>query len=787
MKIDFNRINAIFAAAAKENRFFLFEHEVYHILDKVGIKTPKFIFVDKGQKVREENLSLFQKKILVVKVAAPFIVHKTDVGGIQFAECDAKKLNKVCQSMLESVPQRFQDWVRKYPGSESLKKLSIKKIEAGIKGFLICEMVEYDKTGFGTELLMGLRNNRDFGPAATIGVGGVEIEYLSERIKEGKAVSIASPHILFKKDIPHILEPLAIYDKLVGHVRGKKALLTKEELVETYYRFLKLSAYYSPYKTDHPFVIEELEVNPFVAQNKKLIALDGMCRFSFNQNVPKRRRYENIKYLLKPESIGIIGVSEKMNVGHHILNNILKGGFYNWNVYIVKPGAKEIEGCKCVPTIKDLPKTVDLFVITVAADQVYDVLKDLIQHEKARSAIIIAGGLGEKKGTQSMEEEIKLLLKKGVIDGKITPVVNGGNCLGIYSSPGRYDTTFVPEYKLPRTTGRKTNLVYLSQSGAFMISRMSKLPNIEPLYAVSIGNQIDLTVSDYMNYLKEDDEAKVFGVYMEGFLPADGLAFAQAACSIVRQEGKMIVLYKAGRTPEGREATASHTASVAGDYSVSKAILEEAGVIVADSIFDFENYVKNLSFLAHKVIHGNRIAIISNAGFECVTMADNLKDDLEFKLAQLSPKTVTRITKALEKQGIQRLQDVHNPLDTTPVASDEVFVECLEAMLDDNHVDCAIVSPVPMTPAMQTLVPGRFHEENLYHPKGIVMRLIDLFSNTEKPFVVNIDAGDLFKPMVDSLEQAGVPTFRRSDVAVKFLRKYINNRLKIRDQYGYDT
>jgi hypothetical protein len=50
--------------------------------------------------------------------------------------------------------------------------------------------------------------------------------------------------------------------------------------------------------------------------------------------------------------------------------------------------------------------------------------------------------------------------------------------------------------------------------------------------------------------------------------------------------------------------------------------------------------------------------------------------------------------------------------------------------------------------------------------------------------VVNIDAGDIFKPMVDCLEQAGVPTFRRSDIAVQFLRKYINNRLKIRKKYA---
>jgi acyl-CoA synthetase (NDP forming) len=783
MKINFEKINYVFQQAEKEDRNFLLEHEVYHILREVGIKTPRCLFVKKGQEVIEKDLKDFRKYALVVKVVNPYIVHKTDVGGIQFVDRSATKINKACQTMSETIPRKFHDWVKKFPDANTKKRWTLKNIEQEIRGFLICEMAEYDKTGFGTELLMGLRNSREFGPIATMGVGGVEIEYLSERIKEGKAVSIGSPHILFKKDIMRILEPLAVYDKLVGKVRGKEALITTDELVETYFRFLQLGAYFSPYRFDHPYVIEEAEVNPFVVQNKKLIALDGLCRFSKDHGKSRKRRFENIEYLLKPRTIGIIGVSEKMNVGHIILNNILKQGFPNWNVYVVKSGMEEIEGCRCVPRIRDLPLAVDLFVITVAAEQNYEVIRDLIRYGKARSAIIIAGGLGEKKGTQDLEEEIKALLHKSIQKDKLTPVVNGGNCLGIFSKPGKYDTTFVPDYKLPRVSGRKSNLVYLSQSGAFMISRMSKLPNIEPLYAISIGNQIDLTVSDYLNHFKDDEEAKVFGVYVEGFLPADGLAFAEAACQIVKQEGKMIVLYKAGRTPEGRQATASHTASVAGDYHVAKAICEEAGVIVADSIFDFENYVKNLSFLADKEIRGNRIALISNAGFECVTMADNLKNDQEFVLAPLTQKTLKMISGLLEKKGIHRLQDVRNPLDTTPVADDEVFADCVLAMLEDKNVECAIVSPVPMTPSMQTLVPSRFHEENVYHPKSIVMRLIDVFHKTDKPFVVNIDAGDIFTPMVDCLEQAGVPTFRRSDVAVKFLRKYINNRLKIRKQY----
>jgi acyl-CoA synthetase (NDP forming) len=783
MKVNHENIQRVFQNAEKEGRNFLLEHEVYQILRETHIRTPQCLFVRKRQKVAEKDLRVFDKAQLVLKIVAPIIVHKTDVGGVQFVENDVRAINKACKRMFETVPQKFHDWMKKFSPQSKKNHSSLEGIDEEIRGILICRKVDYDRTGFGTELLLGIENSREFGPIVTMGIGGVEIEYLSERIKEGKAISISSAYLLEKKDILRILEPLAVYDKLIGKVRGKEALITTDELIETYLRFQQLGAYYSPYEIDHSYVIEELEVNPFVAQDKKLIALDGMCRFSKNHQEIKMRRFWDIQYLLKPRSIGIIGVSEKMNVGHIILNNILKEGFPSWNIFVVKPGLEEMEGCSCVPTVSELPKTVDLFILAVGAEQSHEVMKELIENEKARSAIIIAGGIGEKKGTQVLEEKIKELLEQNSQEGKLTPIVNGGNCLGIYSKPGKYDTTFVPDYKLPRITGRKTNLVYLSQSGAFMISRMSKLPNVEPLYAISIGNQIDLTVSDYLKYFKGDEEAKVFSIYMEGFLPADGLALAKAARDIVKEEGKMIVLYKAGRTLEGREATASHTASVAGDYNICRSVLEEVGVIVADTIFEFENYVKNLSFLAHKVIRGNRIGLISNAGFECVTMADNLKNDLEFELATLSPKTVKRLSELLKTSGIHHLQDVRNPLDTTPVADDAVFAECVLAMLEDKNVDCAVVSPVPMTPSMQTLVPERFHEENLYHPKSIVMRLIDIFHKTDKPFVVNVDAGDIFKPMVDCLEQAGVPTFKRSDVAVKFLRKYINNRLKIRLQY----
>ncbi|MCK5641455.1 MAG: acetate--CoA ligase family protein, partial [Gammaproteobacteria bacterium] len=334
MKINFDKINDVFRSAEKQGRNYLFEHEVYQILKIAGIKTPRCLFVKKGQRVLPKELESFKGDRLVVKVVAPVIVHKTDVGGIQFVRDNLREINSTCTKMLNTIPGKYQEWIKDFPETETKKTLSLQDIKNEIKGFLICEAVDYDKSGFGTELLMGIRNSREFGPIVTMGVGGVEIESLSERLREGKAVSIASPHILQKKDISRVLEPLAVYDKLVGKVRGKEALMTKEELTDTYYRFLQLAAYYSPHKTKHPYVIEDAEVNPFVVQRKKLIALDGLCRFSVHHKELKKRRFQEIGHLLKPKSIAIIGVSEKMNVGHIILNNILKEGFNNWDVYV---------------------------------------------------------------------------------------------------------------------------------------------------------------------------------------------------------------------------------------------------------------------------------------------------------------------------------------------------------------------------------------------------------------------------------------------------------------------
>jgi acyl-CoA synthetase (NDP forming) len=782
MRTDWKKVHRILETAERDGRDFLLEPEVYEVLEEAGIPVPRHVFVPAGQAVGRKDLTGLGTGAVVLKVVSPLIIHKSDVGGVVFVKPDAAAVNKACASMLRTVPPRYVAWEKKVrvPGAAGGPS-SPKAVRASIRGFLVAEKVAFDNIGFGSEILLGLRNSRDFGPVLTMGSGGLDVEYMNERLREGRAVAIASAHLLTGGKVRGLLEPLTFYGKLASEFRGRKALVSPKVLTETLLRFRDLAAAFSAFSADSPYVLEEAEVNPLVVRRGRLVALDGVCRFSREKASLAARPIAAIGPLLKPASIGIIGVSEKMNIGRIILKNTLKNGFPAEHVVVVKPGLSSIDGCLCVPSVEAMPGTVDLFVLTLAADQCYDVMKDLVEHGKARSVILIAGGMGEKAGGASIEEKIRGLLREGRRSAKTTPVVNGGNCLGIASKPGRYDTTFIPEHKLPRPKSARSDMALISQSGAFMICRMSKLPEVEPLYAVSLGNQLDLTASDYLTFLKDDPGVKLYAVYMEGFKPGDGLAFARAVGEL-SASGRTVLVYKAGRSPEGRAATSSHTASVAGDYGVFRAVLEQAGAIVAGDISEFESFMKGLAFLEGRKVRGRRVGLISNAGFECVVLADNLKNGAGLDLVTFTPETQKRIVDILHPLGIDRLQDVHNPLDVTPVADDAVFVECARAILEDPGVDCAVVSNVPMTPAQNTLAPGEGHREDLARPGSFAMRLIELVRSTDKPIVVNIDAGELYTPLAGCLESAGIPVFRRADEAVRFLRTYVGHMSRIAEK-----
>ncbi|MGE5358447.1 MAG: acetate--CoA ligase family protein [Bacteroidales bacterium] len=777
-QIDWAPIDQLFERARAAGRNVLLETEGSDLLEALGFTLPRRVFIPsdalangrdpsaldpEGTSVLNpvgtsalnpvgQGFSLGKFNLpgdrVVVKVISPEILHKSDVGGV-----------KIVANTPTAIAQTIADMDSSFAGQQ-------------VAGYMVGEFIPYDR-GLGHELLLGLRWTEDFGAVVTFGPGGIYTEFLSANFRPGRNVAIFSPEIEDDGGIEQTIDRVAVMNLVTGKLRGQPAKIQARAVVPAVSRFMALARRYMP------GTISECEINPLVVTDHGLVALDILVKLTDVRTSGRPdvrtspRPVHKLKNLLEPRSAAIIGVSEKLNPGHIILNNLIREGFERSRIAVIKPGSETLEGCRCYPDVQSLPERVDLFVLAVSAAQAPDVVADVIEQQKAESLIVSPGGLEEKKGTEHLTSRMRQALALARESEWQGPLINGGNCLGIRSLPGHYDTMFIPEHKLPVPGGPVSPIAFISQSGAFAISRMSKLP-LNPKYAITCGNQMDVTIGDYLAYLKDDPEIAVFAVYVEGFATLDGRQFLNAAADIAAS-GRTVILYRAGRTAAGAQASASHTASIAGDYAVTRALAQSAGVVVAESLRDYEDLIKLFTWLGGKAVGGWRLGAISNAGFECVAIADNLGS---FVLPTFDEWTSGRLEATFKQARIDSVVDVHNPLDLTPMAGDAPYEDAVRAVIDASNIDAAIVGCVPLTPAMNTLPAGRAHTEDQSREDSFVNRMIRLKAASIKPWVAVVDAGKVYDPLVAMLEANQVPVFREADRALRLFNLYCAARMK---------
>jgi len=783
--IDYEAIESILALAHGDGRRNLYEHECYRLLAATGAEAaPANRLIPRGSSPTSADLEGILGDKVVLKIVSPDITHKTEARGVRIVAREIGAVEAAHDLMLREVPEVYAAWLERHEGEipEALAGLHGRDLQERLRdrivGVLLCRFLEPDARGFATELFVGLRATTEFGPILSAGFGGVEMEILARETRPGAAVAIAPTGLVDGNQFLELFRRTLSYQRLSGEMRGARRLVTDDILSECFQAFIDLANRFSEVTPDARFHLTELEVNPFSIVGGHIAPLDGVCSFRPARPAREPRPIRKIEHLLRPRSTAIIGVSAKgMNMGRIILANMLAAGTDPASTWVVRPDTDTIDGVPCVPSIAALPTKVDLLVVAVGADQVPAVLDELLDHDRAHSVILIPGGLGEKEGSQDLAARLASRITEAHRSGDGGPVFIGGNSLGVISHPGRYDTMFIPESKLPKSRGdHRRKVCFISQSGAFIIANLSRMPWLDPAYALSIGNQIDLTAADILDFTKDDPEIDVFAIYMEGFRPGDGLAFARAVRATV-DLGKTVVFYKAGRTSEGRSATAGHTASVAGDYAVCEAAVTEAGGFVANDFGDFSDLLRLSVRLHGKAIAGDRVLVMSNAGFEAVGMADSLGDDRSrLRLATLSPAVHLELENALGRNRLAGLVDVKNPFDVTPMANDEAYAEMVASALGDPAVDAVVAGIVPLTPAMQTLSDRDGSGESVEAATSIASRLVEIAAGTTKPVVAVIDSGTRFDAMERVLEDGGVPVFRAADRAMRALRRYLNPR-----------
>jgi acyl-CoA synthetase (NDP forming) len=681
---------------------------------------------------------------LVVKVASEQILHRSDVGGVV-----------VVPNARGAVEHAIGD-------------IAIRVAPTPVTGYTVHEFIPHSDAP-GAQLLLGLRWTDDFGPVVTLGPGGVLTEFLSRELGKGRGAAILAPGLTRPERLAELLGRKAITRLVTGEVRGGPRRLSPADLAGIVARLLDFAA--SPAAAS----LREFEINPLVVTDRGPTALDVLATLRDPSTAEPARPIAKLRSLLEPRCIALIGVSDAMNPGRIILQNLLREGFPSERLTVVKPGANDIDGVRCVPEVAALPEPADLLVLCVAAAQTPQTLEEVVRHRAAESVIVIPGGLGERAGSEDLERRVHDTLWSARETDWQGPVVNGANCLGVRSVPGHYDTMFIPKYKLPWPTGSPGPVAIISQSGALAVAKSSKLARLNPRYVVSVGNQTDLTVGDYLTYLKDDADVEVFACYVEGFRPLDGRRWLEAAAEITAT-GRSVVLYRGGRTPAGALASASHTAAIAGDYAVTRELADAAGVVIADSLADFEDLIRLCTMLRDKRVGGWQLGAVSNAGFECVAVADSLG---RFRLASFTEATSTRLANLLESRRLAPVVAVGNPVDLTPIMDDEPYETAVRAVLDDSQVDVAVVGCVPLTGALHTLSRADDHAEDVRDARSIASRLATRFRESDKAWVAVVDGGAQYDAMAAQLEDDGVPTFRTADRALRVFEAYCASRLSL--------
>ncbi|BAL25195.1 CoA-binding protein [Azoarcus sp. KH32C] len=631
----------------------------------------------------------------------------------------------------------------------------------------------------GVDLRITLENTREFGMVLTAGMGGLDGALDRTNFRKDRAAVSAAVELTDAADFLRLFRRTLAYQKMAVAAERAGRRPADPVLEFCFGLMLGLGHEYSAQNPQAEFVIRHLELDAVQFAKKPTV---GAACVEFAKPAAARlpRPAYKIDKLIHPQSIGIVGVSASgMNFGRIILKNLMGSGYAKEKLTIIRPGETEIDGVRCVESLRALPAKLDLLIVAVPSDAVYELVDEIIETDAVESVMLIPGGLGET--AKSREPAAALAARINAAHGKPGggPIFLGANCLGVVSHPGGYDSWFIPLERLPKPQKKaERNSVMLSQSGAFMITRISQNPWLDPRYMLALGNQTDLTHGDMLGFFADRPEIETIGVYIEGFKDGDGLDFARAVRKAV-VNGKQVVVYKSGRTEAGAGGVMGHTASIAGDPVLFDAVLRQAGAIVAEDFAAFDDLFYIAGALHHKQV-GKRLGAISGAGFEAVGMADSIATEtFSLETGQLEPATVARVQEILAAKRLDALVEVRNPIDINPGADDDTHLKITEAFLDDPNIDAVVVGLDPTAPSIRGLETSKLRAGyDLSDPQGTVHIYPPLAAKSDKPVIGIVDGGSLYDAMAARMMDQGMCVFRNCSRGTKALARYVEARLE---------
>lgn len=480
----------------------------------------------------------------------------------------------------------------------------------------------------------------------------------------------------------------------------------------------------------------------------------------------KAARCAGLDAFFKPRGCAVIGASrDPQKAGHQILRNILDAGFTG-GVYPVNPNESEIAGVRCHRSLDEVDGIVELVVISTPSHLVDGVIADLSRRMErvgdVRAVITAAAGFGETgtaEGRNRQDALVGCCRRWGIRQ-------MGPNCVGIIDNVNRLDTTFIMG-----TRRKPGGISFVSQSGAlgaWLVESWSSQPEPAALGKfISLGNMADVEMIEVIEYLGQDADTRVIGLYVEGHPQARSLV--EVAGRVARR--KPVVVLKVGRTEQGSAAAHSHTGSLAGSDRVYDGAFRQYGILRAGTVEEFSDMLQ--TFNSAGLPDGNRVFLVTQAGGPGIYCADTLSSFREVEFARIAASTKEALVKALPPFASVCRPEGH--ADITAAATIEQHCFAVEAVMRDPGVDAVILVTVP----------------TLYlPPPALASALVETLrrlkaEGIEKPFLPVLLSGDWVKEGRMTLERNGVLTFETPDRAARAMAALIRyNNILGRDERG---
>jgi acyl-CoA synthetase (NDP forming) len=400
----------------------------------------------------------------------------------------------------------------------------------------------------------------------------------------------------------------------------------------------------------------------------------------------------------------------------------LKSAQFPNPIYLVNPkyADEDLMGYKFYDSITSIPDEppVDLAIIAVPAQITPSIIEELGK-KGASFAHIFSSGFSEldsefdKKGKSLEEELITVASKYGIR-------ILGPNCMGIYAPKSKL-TFLMPMRSMPRINNDKikqgsnnfegledlgalTNsgpVAFISQSGGIAFTHGMISPSLGYNFSkmISLGNQIDLDLIDFLRYCKDDPDTKIIGMYIEN-IKRDGNEFVQLLKETTAE--KPVIIWKGGIFQTGHQAVMSHTGGLAGNYKIWESMASQTGVILVKNFLELTDMIQTcLTYPFPKTLG---TAVLSMSGGTAVESTDEVE-----RKGLIMPLLTAEVTQKISQFIPEINSNLKNPLEFGGKASLEQTVEIIRMLGEEPQFSSVIMATSP-----EYLIFGRGNSLNDY-------------------------------------------------------------------------